>query len=250
MTKEFDGKIAVVTGGSRGIGRAVVLMLVHSGARVAFSYLNNRDAAEALVKESEAEGGVCLADRVDVRDFEAVKAWIADVKTQWGGLDILVNNAGIVRDKPMMMMLKQDWHDVIDTNQHGMFNATRACIVTLLKQRRGNIVNISSVSGLIGLPGQANYSAAKGAMNAFTRSLAKETAAYGIRVNAVAPGFIETDMISHIDEQQKEKIRTAVPLSRFGRAEEIAGAVRFLLSDESSYMTGQIIQMDGGLAIR
>lgn len=248
--KEFEGKIAIVTGGSRGIGRAIVLMLAEQGANVAFNYLSSKEKAEALVKEVEAKGVKCSASRVDIRDFDAVKSWVVEVKEALGGLDILVNNAGIVRDKPMMMMLKEDWHDVIDTNQHGMFNATRACIVSFLKQKSGNIVNISSLSGLIGLPGQTNYSAAKGAMNSFTKSLAKEVAAYGVRVNAVAPGFINTDMVSHIDEEQQKKIKATIPLARFGQAEEAAKCVRFLLSEESSYMIGQIIQMDGGLAIR
>lgn len=248
--KGFNGKVAIVTGGSRGIGRAVVLMLADNGAHVAFNYLSSQEKAAALVKEVEAKGVKCLASQVDVRDFDAVKKWTADVREKFGGLDILVNNAGIVRDKPLMMTLADDWQDVIDTNLTGMFNATRACIVTFLKQRQGNIVNISSLSGLIGLPGQTNYSAAKGGMNSFTKALAKETAAYGVRVNAVAPGFIETDMVAHLEEEQRAKILKTIPLARFGQVEEVAGCVRFLLSDASAYLTGQIIQMDGGLAIR
>lgn len=248
--KEFNGKTAVVTGGSRGIGREIVLMLAENGARVAFNYLSNKDQADRLVEEVRANGGECLAVQADIRDGDAVKNWIADVREKFGGLDILVNNAGIIRDKPLMMMLNDDWHDVIDTNLNGMYNAARACIVTFLKQRKGDIVNISSLSGLIGLPGQTNYSSAKGAVNSFTKALAKETAAYGVRVNAVAPGFVETEMVSHLDEQQQEKIKASIPLARFGQAREVAGCVKFLLSDASSYMTGQIIQMDGGLAIR
>ena len=248
--KEFKDKVAIVTGGSRGIGRAVVLMLADNGCNVAFNYLSSKDAADALVKEAEAKGVRCLASQVDVRDFTAVKAWVAEMKEKFGRLDILINNAGIVRDKPLMMMLDEDWNDVIDTNLQGMYHAARSCIVTFLKQRSGNIVNISSVSGVIGLPGQTNYSAAKGAMNAFTKALAKEVAAYGIRVNTVAPGFVETDMLASIDEGQKDKVRESVPLGRFGRPEEVAGCVRFLLSEESGYMTGQIIQMDGGIGIR
>lgn len=248
--KEFNGKTAVVTGGSRGIGREIVLMLAENGARVAFNYLSNKDQADRLVEEVRANGGECLTAQADIRDGDAVKNWIADVREKFGGLDILVNNAGIIRDKPLMMMLNDDWHDVIDTNLNGMYNAARACIVTFLKQRKGDIVNISSLSGLIGLPGQTNYSSAKGAVNSFTKALAKETAAYGVRVNAVAPGFVETEMVSHLDEQQQEKIKASIPLARFGQAREVAGCVKFLLSDASSYMTGQIIQMDGGLAIR
>ena len=247
---EFNEKVAVVTGGSRGIGRAVALMLAENGAHVAFNFLSNKEKADALVKEIEAKGVQCVASQVDVRDFEAVKNWIAEVKEKLGGLDFLINNAGIVRDKPLMMMLEEDWKDVLGTNLDGTFNVTRACIVTFLKQRRGNIVNVSSLSGLIGLPGQTNYSASKGGMNAFTKALAKETAAYGVRVNAVAPGFIETEMVTSIEPEQLEKIKNTVPLARFGQAEEVAGVVKFLLSEKSSYIIGQIIQMDGGLAIR
>lgn len=250
MKKPWAGKVAIVTGASRGIGRAIVRMLARQGAHVAFNYRQSADQAETLVAEAEASGVRCLADQVDICDFEAVKNWIADVKSRLGGLDMLINNAGIVRDKSLMMMLEEDWLDVIRTNENGMFNAARACIVTFLKQRCGNIVNISSVSGLVGMPGQTNYSASKGAMNAFTRSLAKETAAYGVRVNAVAPGFIETEMVSAIDEQRQNRLRAEIPLGRFGQVEEVAAVVRFLLSEDSGYMTGQVIQMDGGLAIR
>ncbi len=248
--KEFEKKIAIVTGGSRGIGRAVALMLAENGAHVAFNYFGSREKAESLVKDIEAKGVQCFAAQVDVRDGNAVKQWTADVRDRLGGLDLLVNNAGIVRDKPLMMMLEEDWQDVIGTNLTGLFNVTRSCIVTFLKQRRGSIVNISSLSGLIGLPGQTNYSAAKGGMNSFTKALAKETAAYGVRVNAVAPGFIETDMVAHLDAAQREKILKTIPLARLGQADEVAGCVRFLLSDAAAYITGQIIQMDGGLAIR
>ncbi|MEW5895111.1 MAG: 3-oxoacyl-ACP reductase FabG [Candidatus Omnitrophota bacterium] len=248
--KAFKGKVALVSGGSRGIGRAICLMLANEGADVAFSYLTNKEKADELVRQIEQKGVRCLASKVDVRDFEAVKSWVSGVREKFGGLDFLVNNAGIVRDKPLMMMLEEDWHDIIGTNLDGMFNVVRASIVTFLKQRRGNIVNISSVSGLIGLSGQTNYSAAKGGMNSFTKALAKETAAYGIRVNAVAPGFIETDMLSSMDAQQQEKIKTMIPFARFGSADEVAAVVRFLLSEESSYIIGQVIQMDGGLAIR
>jgi len=250
MKQPWTGKVAVVTGASRGIGRAIVRMLADQGANIAFNYLHSADQAGILVGEVESLGGRCLANQVDIGDFEAVKNWIADVKSRLGGLDMLINNAGIVCDKPLMMMLEEDWLDVIRTNENGMFNAARACIITFLKQRSGNIVNISSVSGLVGMPGQTNYSASKGAMNAFTRSLAKETAAYGVRVNAVAPGFIETEMVASMEDDRRDRFRSGIPLGRFGRADEVAAVVRFLLSGESGYMTGQVIQMDGGLAIR
>jgi len=248
--KIFQGKVAVVTGGSRGIGRAIVLMLAQNGAHVAFNYLHSKDKADELAAQVRAAGVKCLAAQVDIRDFDAVKDWITQVKTELGGLDIVVNNAGIVRDKPLMMMLEEDWHDVVDTNLHGMFNVTRAAIVTLLKQKSGHVVNISSVSGSVGLAGQTNYGASKGGINAFTRSLAKEVAAYGVRVNAVAPGFIETEMLEVLDEAKKTKVQEQIPLARLGRPEEVAGCVKFLLSDESAYLIGQIIQIDGGMAIR
>jgi 3-oxoacyl-[acyl-carrier protein] reductase len=165
-------------------------------------------------------------------------------------LDILINNAGIIRDKALMMMTEEDWQTVIQTNLTGMFNASRACIVSFLKQKQGDIINISSVSGITGLARQTNYSASKGGMNAFTKALAKETAAYGVRVNAVAPGFIETDILSGLSEEQKNDIIRRIPLGRVGSPEDVAQGVKFLLSPEAAYMTGQILVVDGGLAIR
>ena len=192
----------------------------------------------------------CKASCVDIKDFEAVKQWIAQVKEDFGRVDILVNNAGIVIDKPLMMMSREDWDQVIDTNLNGMFNAAKACIVTFMKQKSGDIVNISSVSGVIGLPGQTNYSASKGGINAFTKALAKEVARYGIRVNAVAPGFIETEILSHFTDEQKKEITGSIPLQRIGTPQDVANCVVFLLSPGARYMTGQIVQVDGGLAIR
>ncbi|MFP4472826.1 MAG: 3-oxoacyl-[acyl-carrier-protein] reductase [Candidatus Omnitrophota bacterium] len=247
---EFEGKVALVTGGSRGIGKAIVRMLARQGASVAFNYVRSQGPAEELAAEIRDSGGTCLVHQVDVQDFDAVKAWTGEVQQELGGLDFVVNNAGITADRPLMMMTPDDWHRVINTNLTGMFHTTRACIVPLLKQKRGNVVNISSVSGVIGLPGQTNYSAAKGGMNAFTKALARETAAYGLHVNAVAPGFIETDMIRDMDEAAREKILSEIPLSRLGSADEVASSVRFLLSEESHYITGQVLQIDGGLAIR
>ena len=246
----FQGKIAVVSGGSRGIGRAIVLMLAREGCSVAFNYVHNTAKAEALVKEVQGLGVECVASQVDVCDFEAVKKWIDESKARLGGLDIVVNNAGVIRDKNLLMMPPEDWHTVINTNLNGMFHVSRASIFHLLKQRRGHIVNISSISGSIGLVGQTNYSASKGGMNAFTKALAKECAPYGVRVNAVAPGFIETDMLEGIDEASREAVLKGIPLGRIRKADDVAGVVRFLLSEESAYILGQIIQVDGGLAIR
>ncbi len=187
--------------------------------------------------------------QLDVRNFEGPKNLVESVKKEFGGLDILVNNAGITRDKSLMMMSHEDWSDVIDTNLSGVFNTTRACIITFLKQKSGNIINIASVSGIHPLPGQTNYAAAKAGVIGFTKSLAKEVAPYNIRVNAVAPGFINTEMTAELSPHLKEKFLNMIPLSRFGTAEEVAETVIFLLSDESSYITGQTVQLDGGLGI-
>lgn len=243
-------KVAIVTGGSRGIGRAIVLMLAHNGCHVTFNYLKSKDEALNLQKEVEKLGVRCHAVCVDIKDFEAVKKWIEGVRVDFGRIDILVNNAGIILDKAFMLMSKEDWHGVIDINLHGVFNAARACIVTFLKQKSGEIINISSVSGVIGLPRQVNYSASKGGVDAMTKALAKEVAAYGVRVNSVAPGYIETDILSGISEENRKKIDELIPLGRIGKPEEIAHCVEFLLSKEGQYITGQVIQVDGGLAIR
>lgn len=246
----LKNQVAIVTGASRGIGRAIVLKLASLGVHVAFNYAKNKDAAGSLEKEVKKMGVQCQGACVDIKDFNEVKKWIDGVKDHFGQIDILINNAGIINDKALMLMSPEDWQQVIDTNLNGMFNSARACIITFLKQKSGQIINISSVSGLIGLPRQTNYAASKGAMNAFTKSLAKETAGYGIRVNAIAPGFIETDMLSEFKEEQKKQILDMVPLGRLGTPEDVAGCVEFLLSKHAQYITGQIIQIDGGLAIR
>ena len=243
-------KTAVVTGGSRGIGRAVVEKLAALGCNVAFSYQSSKEQADQLMKSAGKSGARLAASRVDVRDLDAVKAWIENVKKDFGGLDILVNNAGIIIDKPLMTMAKDDWQQVIDTNLTGMFNVSRASIVTFMKQKSGAIINISSVSGTIGLPGQTNYSASKGGINAFTKALAKEVASFGIRVNAVAPGFIETEILDKFSKEQKEKIVQNIPLNRIGTVGDVANCVAFLLGPRAQYITGQVIHVDGGLAMR
>ena len=244
--ENLKGKVAVVTGGARGIGRAIVLMLAREGCHVAFNYQKSHEQAKALENEVKKLGVQCKAACVDIKDHQAVKQWIQDVKTEFQRLDILVNNAGIIIDKALMLMSEDDWHQVLATHVDGMFNASRACIVTFLKQKSGDIINISSVSGIFGLPRQTNYSAAKGAMNAFTKSLAKEVSAYGIRVNAVAPGFIETDMTEGL---RKEQVLDLIPLNRVGRPEDVASVVNFLCTEEDMYIHGQVIGINGGLAI-
>lgn len=246
----LKNQTAVVTGASRGIGRAIALKLADLGANVAFNYQSSSEHAATLEKELSAKGVKAKGTSVDIKNFDQVKQWIEATKTEFGSLDILVNNAGIIRDKALMMMSSEDWQQVIDTNLTGVFNATRSCIVTFMKQKKGQVVNISSVSGVIGLPRQINYSASKGGVNAFTKALAKEVASFGIRVNAVAPGFIETEILSGFNEEQKKKITEMIPLGRIGAVADVAGVVEYLLSDHAAYVTGQIIVVDGGLAIR
>jgi len=248
-TQQLRDNVAIVTGGSRGIGRAIVLALSGQGADCAFTYTAQQEAAEALAAEVRTLGRRALPIRLDVRDFEGAKAMVEQVKGEFGRLDILVNNAGITRDRSLMAMSREDWADVIDTDLTGVFNTTRACIITFLKQKRGNVVNISSVSGIRPMPGQVNYAAAKAGIIGFTKSLAKEVAPYNIRVNAVAPGFIETDMTSQLGDKFREKALQQIPLGRFGTAGEVAQAVLFMVSDASHYMTGQVLQIDGGLGM-
>jgi 3-oxoacyl-[acyl-carrier protein] reductase len=245
----FPNKVAIVTGGARGIGRSIVLALCREGADCAFTYTKNPAAAESLAKEVQSMGRKAAPFQLDVRDFEGTKTFIEEVKKKFGRIDILVNNAGITRDKSLMMMNKEDWSDVIETDLTGVFNTTRACIITFLKQKSGNIVNISSVSGIHPLPGQVNYAAAKAGVIGFTKSLAKEVAPYSIRVNAVAPGFVDTDMTAALSETYREKAMQMIPLGRFGTPDEVAQAVVFLVSEASQYITGQVIQIDGGLGI-
>jgi len=246
----FKGQAAIVTGGTRGIGRAIVLMLANEGADVAFTYLKSAKVADELVKEIEGLGRKALALQIDVRDFQKSKELVEKVKLTFGRLDILVNNAGITKDKALMLMAKEDWQDVIDTNLGGTFNVTRNAIVTFLKQKKGNIVNITSVSGIAGMSRQVNYASSKAGIIGFTKSLAKEVAGLGVRVNAVAPGFVETDMVSGLKEEYKNQLTAMIPLSRFGKVSDVSGVVKFLLSEAASYITGQTIVVDGGLFIQ
>jgi len=247
MTQEFKDKVAIVTGASRGIGRAIALELAKEGAKVAFMYQKSDEQAKSLLKELEDAGSRGLSFKGDVRDLGLAKEFVEQVKSFFGSLDFLVNNAGITRDKAMMNMEKEDWQEVIDTNLTGYFNMSRAVIVTLLKQKSGGIVNVSSVSGISGIARQANYSASKAGIIGLTKALAKEVAPYNIRVNCVAPGFIDTDMTKAMKDDVKERSRNKIPFGRFGKPEEVAKAVLFLLSERSGYITGQVIKVDGGL---
>ncbi len=247
--KLLEGQVILVTGGSRGIGRAIVEAAGQEGASVCFTYAQRQELAEEVVEHLTAQGQSAMALQADVRDFERARAVIDETLDRFGRLDGLVNNAGIVRDRALMLMDPNDWKDVVETNLTGVFNYCRAAIVTFLKQRSGRIVNISSVSGLTGMARQVNYSASKAGMIGLTKALAKEVAAYGIRVNAVAPGYIETDMTHDLGEKQKAEAQRRIPLGRFGRPDEVSRIVTLLLSDWSSYITGQVMAVEGGLVL-
>lgn len=243
----FGDKVVIVTGATRGIGRAIALDLAKDGAKVAFNYQKSDSDAKTLLEDIEKAGSTGLSFKGDVRNFDLAKEFVEQVKSFFGRLDFLVNNAGITRDKALMNMEKNDWQEVIDTNLTGYFNMSRSVIVTFLKQKSGGIVNISSISGISGIARQANYSASKAGIIGLTKALAREVAPYNIRVNCVAPGFIETDMTGSMKEEVREKSLKAVPFSRFGRPQEVSAAVSFLLSEKSNYITGQVIKVDGGL---
>ena len=246
---EFKGRTAIVTGGSRGIGRAIARELAARGASVAFSFTRSRELADQLVAEIEREGGRALGCQADVTDFAAAEAMVKSVKTEFGSIDYLVNNAGITRDKLIMMMSQEDWDAVLDTNLKGVFNVTKHAVSVMVRQRRGAILNIASISGVVGMAGQTNYSASKAGLIGFTKALAKEVGRRNITVNALALGLIETDMTAALPDEYKQKMLDQIPLGRYGTVEEVARVAAFLLSDDARYITGQVIQADGGLAM-
>jgi len=246
---EFDGRVAIVTGGSRGIGRAIVKELSSRGVDVAFSFTRNREMADDLVAELQRFDRKAVAYQADVTDFAAAEAMVKAVKAELGSVDYLVNNAGITRDKLIMMMSQEDWDAVINTNLKGVFNVTKQAISVMVRQRRGAILNIASISGVVGMAGQTNYSASKAGLIGFTKALAKEVGRRNITVNALALGLIETDMTASLPEEYKQKMLEQIPLGRYGSVEEVAKVAAFLLSDDARYITGQVIQADGGLAM-
>lgn len=245
----LTGKIALVTGASRGIGRAIAVRLADEGAAVIVNYSGSREKAEEVVSLIKNAGGKAQAVRCDVSDFEACGALAKAVIEEYGRLDILVNNAGITRDGLIMRMTEQDYDAVLDTNLKGAFNMIRHFSRSFLKQRSGRIINISSVSGVMGNAGQANYSASKAGLIGLTKSAARELASRGICVNAVAPGFIDTDMTGNMPDSAKESLKGLIPMGHIGTPEDVAAAVAFLADDASAYITGQVICVDGGMAI-
>lgn len=243
----LDGRVALVTGGSRGIGRAIVEALANDGAKVAFVYNSNKAAADEVV--ASLSGKDVKAIQADVRSKEASEKVVADIVEEWGSLDILVNNAGIIRDGLLATMDAQQWQDVIDTNLTSVFNFCQSVTRQMMSQRYGRIINMSSVAADVSNPGQANYAASKGGVEGFTRCLATELARRGVTANAVAPGFIETDMTTAVVEVAGKEIKKKIPVRRLGKPDDIANAVLFFAQEASSYVTGQILKVDGGLTL-
>lgn len=247
MFASLEGKKALVTGASRGIGRAIAVALAEAGADVAVNYSGSEAAAAETARMVEAAGRRALVLKANVGKADEFEAMVKDVMEQFGAIDILVNNAGITRDNLIMRMKEEEFDQVIETNLKGVFNGIKAVTRPMMKQRSGRIINISSVVGVLGNPGQANYVAAKAGVIGLTKASARELAARGITVNCVAPGFIQTDMTDKLSDELKASLEGQIPLARMGDASDIASAVRFLASDAASYMTGQTIHVDGGM---
>src|SRR5690554_826399 len=245
--KLLEGKTALITGASKGIGKAIAQKFVEHGANVAFTYLSSVEKGEALEKELAQEGVKVKGYRSDASNFEEAEKLINDVVAEFGQLDILVNNAGITRDNLLMRMSEEMWDEVINVNLKSVFNTVKAATRTFMKQKSGSIINMSSVVGVKGNAGQANYAASKAGIIGFTKSVALELGSRGVRSNAVAPGFIETEMTAKLDEKTIQTWREAIPLKRGGKPEDVADACVFLASDLSSYITGQVLQVDGGM---
>jgi len=248
---ELEGKVALVTGASRGMGKAIALKLASLGSRVVVNYVaieaSNKVDADNLVKSIIRLGGEAISIEADVRDSEAVKAMVEQVIDKWNKIDILVNNAGINRDTLLLRMSDDAWDDVIDTNLRGAYLCTKFVLKFMMRQEWGRIINVSSVTGLVGNAGQSNYAASKGGLIAFTKSVAREMGSRNITVNAVAPGYIITGMTDKLPSERKEAVLAMIPLQRFGQPDDVAELVAFLASDRAGYITGQAITIDGGL---
>ncbi len=244
---ELKGKTALVTGASRGIGRAIAIYLAELGAQVAVNYSSSEQRALEVVEAIKEKGGRAIAVKADVSNPQEVEAMFERVLEEFGGLDILVNNAGITRDGLLIRMKQEDWDAVLDTNLNGVYNCSKAAAKIMVKKRRGKIINISSVVGVAGNAGQANYAAAKAGVIGFTKAIARELAPRNIQVNVVAPGFIETDMTAALPEAVKQEMLKQIPLGRYGDPMDVAYVVGFLASDKSQYITGQVIHVDGGM---
>jgi 3-oxoacyl-[acyl-carrier protein] reductase len=247
--KDLKGKVAIITGGSRGIGRLCCMVFANSGVNVVFTYNKSKKEADILKRKLKSFGVESLNIQADVRNYQECRRVVEKTLKKFKKIDILINNAGIIKDRALVMMTLDDWRDVVETNLGGTFNMTRACITTFLKQKKGCIINMSSVSGLVGVPRQTNYSASKAGIIGFSKALAKEVAPYNIRVNVVCPGYINTDMVNSLREDIKKGIINSVPVKRLGDPEEVANVCAFLASEKASYITGEVIKIDGGLTI-
>jgi len=244
---DFNGKVALITGSSRGIGKSIAKDLASKGAFVIINYASNEKAAQSVKDEIESKGGKCEIRGFDVSSYSQVNDEIDSIVKDHGELNFLVNNAGITRDTLLMRMKEEDWDAVINVNLKGVFNCTKAASKYMVKQKSGRIVNISSVVGEMGNPGQSNYSATKAGIIGFTKSVSRELASRNITVNSIAPGFIETDITSGLSDKVKEYYLGQIPLRRFGSPEDVSGVVSFLLSDAASYITGEVIRVNGGM---
>lgn len=243
----LEGKVALVTGGSRGIGKAIVDAFASEGASVAFTYLSSRERAEQLAADWKAKGSNVIACYSDASSYVHAESLVPSILEQFGRIDILVNNAGITNDTLLLRMDEDQWDSVIDTNLKSVFNMTKQCIKVMLRQKSGSLIHMSSVVGVFGNPGQANYAASKAGIIGFSKSIAKEVGSRNIRSNVIAPGFIESDMTGELDENTRKTFLSNVPLNRFGQADEVARLATFLASDDSKYITGQTISICGGL---